>query len=174
MQKKTPVIVAMGRLEEQKDFKSLLAAFAGISDRTSARLLILGEGSERGELEQRVADYELQSRVQLPGFVENPYPYLAAADLFVLSSRWEGLPTVLVEALACGTRVVSTDCPSGPAEILYDDSVGTLVPVGQVEDLGNAMLRELGRSLTESVALDLTQYQINTALDNYLRILIND
>ena len=109
----------------------------------SARLVILGEGVDRAALEALVASEGLVDRVQLPGFCQNPWDYIAAADLFVLSSEWEGLPTVLIEALALGTRVVATDCPSGPREILEQGRHGELVPVGDDALLAQAMIRAL-------------------------------
>ncbi|MBA1147707.1 glycosyltransferase [Ectothiorhodospiraceae bacterium WFHF3C12] len=138
-----PVIVAAGRLTAQKDFPNLLRAFAALSTSRRARLIILGEGRGRPQLEAMVEDLDLAGRVKLPGFIANPYPYFAAADLFVLASRWEGSPNVLVEALALGTPVVATDCPSGPREILRGGEVGRLVPVGDPFALAQAMAATL-------------------------------
>lgn len=125
-----PVILGMGRLSQQKGFDILIRAFAQVRALRPSRLLILGEGENRSELERLVRDLKLSSDVSLPGFVPNPYAYMKRAAVFVLSSRWEGLPTVLIEALALGTTVVATDCPSGPAEILEGGHWGRLVPVG--------------------------------------------
>jgi glycosyltransferase involved in cell wall biosynthesis len=134
-----PVLVAVGRLENQKDYPTMLRAFAQVRRGEAVRLLILGEGRERPMLEALVEELGLGQDVSLPGFVTNPYAYLARASLFVLSSRWEGLPTVLIEALCCGTPVVSMDCPSGPREILTDGLYGALVPVGDVGALARAI-----------------------------------
>jgi glycosyltransferase involved in cell wall biosynthesis len=139
-----PVILAAGRLTEQKDFPTLLCAFTKMHRERPARLLILGEGKLRGEMEELVQQFGLtDDDVQLPGFAHNPYAYYARASLFVLSSRWEGLPGVLIEALACGAPVVATDCPSGPREILEDGRWGALVPVGDAQALAQAMLAAL-------------------------------
>ncbi len=138
-----PVLLASGRLREQKDFSTLLQAFARVRRVRPCRLVILGEGQLRPQLEAEVAALGLGDDVLLPGFVPNPYPYMRAASLFVLSSRWEGLPTVLVEAMACGTPVVATDCPSGPAEILENGRLGRLAPVADPEALAQAILAEL-------------------------------
>ena len=138
-----PIILAAGRFEKQKDYPTLIRAFARVSVRRPCRLIILGEGSKRTEIEGLVQEFNLTDRVSLPGWVENPFAFMARASLFVLSSRWEGLPTVLVEALACGCPCVSTDCPSGPAEILQDGEFGVLVPVGDSEALAEAMERVL-------------------------------
>lgn len=137
------VIVAAGRLTAQKDFPNLLRAFAALASSRDVRLILLGEGRDRPQLEAMAADLDIADRVKMPGFIANPYPYFAAADLFVLSSRWEGSPNVLVEALALGTPVVSTDCPSGPREILRDGAVGRLVPVGDPFALAHAMAATL-------------------------------
>jgi len=134
-----PVVLSVGRLCPQKDFSTLLQAFALVQARFPARLLILGEGPDRAVLEAAVTEMGLTDSVSLPGFAPNPYAYMARAAAYVLSSRWEGLPTVLIEALACGARIVSTDCPSGPREILHDGLYGMLVPVGDPAALAVAL-----------------------------------
>lgn len=133
------VIVAAGRLTPQKNFPLLLRAFARLRAARAARLLIFGEGRERARLEAIARSLGVGSDVALPGHVTNPYAAFARASLFVLSSDWEGLPTVLIEALACGCPVVSTDCPSGPAEILEQGRYGKLVVPGDVDGLAEAM-----------------------------------
>jgi glycosyltransferase involved in cell wall biosynthesis len=138
-----PVLLAAGRLAPQKDFPNLLKAFARVRSRREVRLVILGEGPERARLESLAADLGIAADVKMPGAVLNPFSYMARARLFVLSSAWEGLPTVLMEALACGCPVVSTDCESGPREILDGDSVGALVRVGDHEGFAAAILRSL-------------------------------
>lgn len=162
-----PVVLGAGRLVEQKDFPTLLRAFALVREREPARLVILGEGEERERLEGLAASLGLSGEVDFPGFVENPYAYLARAAVLALSSRWEGLPTILIAALACGCPVVSTDCPFGPSEILEDGAWGRLVPVGDPAALADALvatlreppsregLRERGRSFSvERAALE--------------------
>jgi len=138
-----PVVLAAGRIGPQKDFPTLLRAFARMRKQgVEARLVILGEGKtsqERADLQALASQLGVSEWVDMPGFVPTALPYIARADLFVLSSRWEGLPGVLIEALACGTPVASTDCPSGPAEILEGGRYGPLVPVGDVEALAEAM-----------------------------------
>jgi glycosyltransferase involved in cell wall biosynthesis len=134
-----PTILAVGRLEPQKDYVTLIRAFSLVQPKHKARLLILGEGSLRSELQTLVDALGLSEEVQLAGFVDNPHAYMSRAALFVMSSRWEGLPTVLIEALACGAAVVSTDCPSGPAEILEGGKWGSLVPVGNAHALADAI-----------------------------------
>lgn len=135
-----PVILAIGRLTEAKDFSTLIRAFSLMRAKHGARLLILGEGEMRGALQGVVDECGLTSdEVQMPGFVSNPFAYLSRSAAFVLSSRWEGFGNVLVEALACGAPVISTDCPSGPREILEDGLWGQLVPAGDVQALAQAM-----------------------------------
>ena len=134
-----PVFLAAGRLAEQKDYPTLLQAFAQVRQHRPARLLILGQGPLRPTLENLVADLGLTDDVEMLGFVSNPYAYMRRAAAFVLSSRWEGLPTVLIDALACGCNVVSTDCPHGPQEILDQGKYGSLVPVGDAIALAQAM-----------------------------------
>ncbi len=136
----TPVILGVGALESRKDFATLLRAFARLRDRGhAARLAILGEGPQRAALERLARDLGVAESVWLPGHVNNPYPYMARAAVFALSSRREGSGAVLVEALACGTPVVSTDCPYGPRETLQDGEVGPLVPVADAQALADAL-----------------------------------
>lgn len=165
-----PVLLAVGRLEPQKDFATLLDAFARFTaGGGDYRLLILGEGKLRGALEARVAQLGLASRVALPGFVGNPYPYMAAARLLVMSSAWEGLGNVLVEALALGTPVVSTDCPNGPAEILEHGRHGRLVPVGDAAALADAIAATLAAPLPAAQLQAATaRFTLATAAAQYL------
>jgi len=163
-----PVIVGVGRLTRQKNFANLVRAFARLRARRDARLLILGEGEDREALTQLVRRERLEDDVSLPGFVPNPYDYLAHADLFALSSDWEGLPTVVIEALALGTRVVSTDCPSGPREILADGRYGALVPTGDAAALGDAIAEALDAPLPDVPAEWLDQFTVRTSARRYM------
>jgi len=140
-----PVIVAAGRLARQKDFPTLIRAFDRLRQRRHVRLLILGEGPERAALTGLIRGFDWAQDVALPGFVANPYPYIARAAAFGLSSAWEGFGYVLVEALALGVPVVATDCPSGPAEILAGGRYGQLVPVGDAESFASALESALDR-----------------------------
>lgn len=165
----TPVIVGMGRLSEQKNFELLLSAFADVRAARRARLVILGEGPLRDRLTESVRRHGLADDVDMPGFVANPYDYLAHADLFALSSDWEGLPTVLIEALALGTPVVATDCPTGPREILDHGAFGRLVPVGDRGALATAMLDALRSPTQGAPAAWLEQFEELAAAKAYLR-----
>jgi glycosyltransferase involved in cell wall biosynthesis len=167
-----PVVLGIGRLEPQKDFANLLNAFKQVRAAMPARLIILGEGSLRPELAQQIRHLGIEGDVDLPGFVTNPFAYLAKAKVFVLSSAWEGLPTVLVEAMAVGTPVVSTDCRSGPAEILDGGRFGALVPIGRPEMLGRAILAVLtGDAATEPSGDWLRQFKSDFVAERYLEIL---
>ena len=138
-----PVILAVGRLVPQKDYPTLLQAFARVCQTRPVHLMILGEGDERDNLETLARELGIQNSVSFPGFIENPYPYMKNAALFVHSSRFEGLPGVLIEALYCGTPVIATDCPGGSGEILAGGRFGQLIPVGDPDRLASAMLRAL-------------------------------
>ena len=128
--KDRPVLVAAGRLAPWKGFADLIRAMKELSGRRQARLIILGDGPLRSELEDLIVKLGLTAVVRLQGYVENPLKFFAHADVFVLSSHVEGLPNVLIEAMMCGCTPVSTDCPTGPREVLQDGKYGYLVPVG--------------------------------------------
>ena len=143
-----PVILGVGRLHPQKDFATLIRAFAIVRQKRPARLLILGgEPAEKQKLEALIHELQLEQDAQLFGFTDNPYAFMARAAVFALSSRYEGFGNVLVEAMATGTPVVSTDCESGPAEILENGKYGILVPVSNPGALAEALLATLEKSL---------------------------
>ena len=167
-----PVILAVGRLTKQKDFPTLIKAFAQVRQNHQARLMILGEGDDRPTLEALAEELGVETDVCLPGFVINPYPYMVQASLFVLSSRWEGLPGVLIEALYCGTPLVSTDCPSGPREILADGQYGQLVPVGDVEAMAQAIATTLTQQDTELLSESWRPFELDHVVNQYLAILL--
>jgi len=169
-----PVVVAVGRLAEQKGFETLIAAFASLSGERAARLMILGEGPLRPQLERCAAGLNLSpERFQMPGFVINPHAYVARAAVFVLSSHWEGLPNALIEAMACGAPVVSTDCPSGPREILDGGRWGRLVPVGDRETLADAIdaVLRTPRAHLPDVRRRAEDFDLVHAIDAYLEAL---
>lgn len=138
-----PVLLAVGRLAPQKGYGMLLRAFAAVSSRRDANLVILGEGPERASLEAQAREIGLSQRVFFPGFVDNAPAFMHRARIFVMSSRNEGLPMVLMEALEAGTPIVSTDCPFGPRELLDDGRLGRLTPVEDAESLAAAIDAEL-------------------------------
>ena len=166
-----PVVLAAGRLHRQKDYPTLLQAFARLRRRQECRLVIIGEGPERGRLASLTAQLGISADVQLPGFQTNPFAYMARAGVFVLSSAWEGLSNVLIEALACGCPVVSTDCPHGPAEVLDGGKYGTLVPVADSEALAQALAAALGRKTGTAEAQQRAGYfDISAVADRYWRL----
>lgn len=162
-----PVILGVGRLTEQKNFENLIRAFAAVRRQRAVRLLILGEGPQRDALTRLIAELDLAEDVAMPGFVPNPYDYLAHADLFVLSSDWEGLPTVLIEALALGAGIVATDCPSGPDEILAEGVYGTLVPVRDAPALASAIAAALDAPRPDVPASWLDQFRERESARRY-------
>ena len=168
-----PVVLAAGRLHRQKDFPTLLRAFARVAARRPARLVVLGEGAERSRLERLARALRIETEVALPGFVANPYAWMARAAAFVLSSAWEGFGNVLVEALACGCPVVSTDCPSGPAEILEQGALGPLVPVGDPVALADAILGVLEKPPDrERLRARAARFSVDVCADRYLEVLL--
>ncbi|HEC12901.1 MAG TPA: glycosyltransferase [Acidiferrobacteraceae bacterium] len=167
-----PVLLGSGRFTRQKDFPTLLHAFKLVLKDRSCRLVILGEGSDRPQLESLVEDLGIKSYVWLPGFVANPYPFVAKASAFVLSSRWEGSPIVLTEALALGTPAVSTDCPSGPMETLAGGKHGPLVPMNNPKALAAAILQTLDHPLPpEQLKNAVREYNVETSARRHLEIM---
>lgn len=168
-----PLLLAAGRLTPQKDFETLLRAFALLrTSLLSAKLIILGEGDERLHLQQLSEDLGLKHVVQFLGFVNNPFAYMANASVFILSSRWEGFANVIVEAMACGTPVVSTDCPSGPAEILENGKYGRLVPIGDPKALAEAIFQELNSPHDQDLLRQrASDFSIDKILPQYLELL---
>jgi len=148
------LIVNVGSLTEQKDIQTTIKAFKKITECRDAQLLILGKGEQRDGLIRLATTLGIEDSVHLPGFVDNPFAYMSEADVFVLSSRWEGFGHVIVEAMACGTPVVSTNCPGGPAEILENGKYGALVPVGDTTALANAVVQLLENPLEKEILLE--------------------
>lgn len=167
-----PVVISAGRLNVQKDFPTLLRAFARLRAGRPARLMILGEGELRSELEDLARTLGIAEDFALPGWAPNPIAHMARASMFALSSAWEGFGNVLVEALACGCPVVSTDCPSGPAEILDGGRYGRLAPVGDDRALADAMAATLDSPLPPDVLRKRADvFSVDTAVDRYLQLI---
>jgi len=139
----TPWILYAGRLVQTKGLDILLDAFNLVADQTTSHLILMGEGPLRSHLKRTIKSHKHRGRIHMIGFQDNPLPWMREASVFVLPSRNEGLPNVLIEAMACGTQVVATDCPSGPIEILAGGRYGQLVPVGSPDALASALLRSL-------------------------------
>ncbi len=162
-------IISVGSLKPQKNHKLLIKAFSMLEN-TNSKLIILGEGELEGELHDLIDKLNLSKRVFLKGFVEDPTLWYLSADLFVLSSNWEGLPTVLIEALECGLNIVSTNCPSGPMEILECGKYGKIVPMNDAISMKNsieiALLEGVNPKLQKRRATDFSLDKIS---DNYLK-----
>jgi len=167
-----PVILGVGRLTRQKDFPTLICAFSKVRTKRLSRLIICGEGEERRYLESLVQRLGLEQDVAVPGFVDNIFAYMRRSSIFVLSSAWEGLPNVLIEAMACGTPVVSTDCQSGPREILEGGRYGPLVPIGDVEGLAEAILKVIEDPPPPDVLRRrANEFSLEKSVANYLAVL---
>lgn len=170
-----PLILAAGRLITAKNYPMMLRGFAILRRQRHARLLILGDGPDRDDIAALVSNLGVSDDVELHGYTDNPYAFMARASLFVLSSSWEGFPTALVEALACGSPAVSTDCPSGPREILLDGELGALVPVDDDAALAEAMMRALDAPpRRETLMARGRGFSVERAADAYARLLLGD
>jgi glycosyltransferase involved in cell wall biosynthesis len=166
-----PVILGVGRLVGQKDFQTLIRAFAQVRQTHPSRLMILGANAGiRGALEALVQELNLEKDVSMPGFINNPYSYMAKAKVFVLSSRWEGFGNVVVEALAVGTPVVSTDCESGPREILAQGKYGELVPVGEPSAMATAITQVLNGHVPFIDPSWLDKFRLDPIAEQYLSV----
>lgn len=170
-----PIILSVGRLTEQKNFDLLIDAFSIVRKQMDCRLLILGDGHLREALEKKVEELGLRDDVLMPGFVNNPIDYMKAADVFVMSSDYEGFGNVIVEALGAGLPVVSTDCPSGPAEILANGEFGTLVPIRNKSELTKAIVDNLNKkSDVKHLVSRAKQFSAKNIGDEYLSLLNKD
>jgi len=169
-----PIVVGVGRLTEQKDFSLLIRSFSLALREVEARLLILGEGELRGELEDLAAGLGLnRENFFMPGFKDNPFKYLKRSNVFVLSSKWEGFPNVILQALGCGCSVISTNCQSGPSEILDDGKWGDLVPVGDLEMLSKSIVFRLQNRNRINVESRCAFFDIDGIVDKYIKVISN-
>jgi len=166
-----PTLLYVGRLSYEKDVPNLIQAFAKAQSCTPPRLIIVGDGPDRPQLEDLVRQKHLDDKVSFLGHQDNPYPYFAQSDLLVLSSTREGLPTVLIEALAFGLKITSTDCPSGPREILNNGAYGQLVKPGDSEMLANAIVLSLNSSNPIVPEHALEQYKVKSAVKAYKKLI---
>jgi glycosyltransferase involved in cell wall biosynthesis len=171
-----PVILSVARLEYPKDYTTLLEAFADVRKRTPARLLILGDGDLKNEIVSRARKLGVAEDVDLPGYADNPYSYMARAAVFVLSSTFEGLPNVVIEAQACNVPVVATDCPTGPREILLDGEAGRLVPVGDSTAMADAISglilnQDEAKGITSIASQHLDRFLPDTCFDEYEKLI---
>lgn len=165
-----PVILSVGRLNPVKDYPTMIRSFYKVLQHIPARLLILGEGEQREELESLVRQLRLQEYVSLPGFQQNPYGFMRAADVFTLSSLHETFGHVLIEAMACGCPVVSTDCPGGVGELVDYGKYGHLVPVGDKAAMAQAILDVLNGDVRKPPPEWLHQFEYKTVLQQYVEL----
>jgi glycosyltransferase involved in cell wall biosynthesis len=168
-------LINIGSLKPQKNQRLLIEAFARLESRPNAKLMILGEGDLRADLAAQAREAGVADRVIMPGFFVDPWPFLASADLFVLSSDWEGLPLVIAEAMHAGLRIVSTDCPSGPAELLDGGKYGRLVPVGDAVALADAIDEALAEpKQPERMRRRAAEVAGPQTIDRYLEFLLGE
>lgn len=173
--KNEKLVLSVGRLGRQKDFSTLIKAFALANQELPARLAILGEGELRPEIEAQIASLGIEDRVWLPGFVENPFAYMASCDLYVMSSIGEGLPNALIQALCTGTPVVSTSCPTGPKDLLEDGKYGHLVDIGDFSAMAECIVHSLtheSKNVTRQNHF-LKKFDVQTISDLYLKALLD-
>jgi glycosyltransferase involved in cell wall biosynthesis len=170
--KDIPVIVGLGELTQRKGFDTLIRSFSILRRERAARLFIIGRGNGRHKLEKLVREMDLVDDVQLSGFLENPFPYLKKADLFVQASHYEGFGMALLEALTLGIPSVATDCPSGPREILQDGRFGKLVPVGNVQEMAKAISQTLDEPPVNTFVMQAAHpYSLDKIADEYIKLL---
>jgi len=169
----TPLILAVGRLSPAKDYPTLIQAFNILRERVEAHLVIIGEGEERSSIEKLIVSSPYSEDIRLLGEIENPYPYMAISNVFVLSSAWEGFVNVLVEALACGATVVASDCPSSPKEILENGKFGHLVPVGDAQAFADAIEYSLNNPFPSEQSIARARvFSEEEAVNKYLKVLL--
>lgn len=171
-----PIIISVGRLGDQKDFSTLISAFAKVRENMNARLAILGEGESRASLEAQAEELGLSDSIWLPGFVKNPFVYMADANLYVMSSRAEGLPNALIQALCTGTPVVSTRCPTGPVDLLENGRYGRLVQVGDIDEMATAIETALkvDSGDNERQTHFMNKFDESTICEQYLKAMIQN
>jgi len=168
-----PVVLGVGRLDPEKDFALLIEAFSILEKKRRVRLVVLGAGPERNALNSLIQELGISDSVELPGFVENPFSYMAGSAVLALTSWFEGLPNVLIEAMACGTPVVAVDCPSGPREILEGGRYGRLAPVGDAKALAHAIEETLDHPpQPETLRSAVMRFSADAVAKDYLEVLL--
>jgi len=169
---KVPVLLGVGRLVPQKNFSLLIKAFSIVRESESVKLIIIGEGPLRKDLEQEIIDLGLRGSIDLVGYQSNPYIYMKWSDVFILSSDWEGFGNVIVEAMACGLKIVSTDCNSGPSEILDNGKYGALVDTNNPKFLADAIITELKSKVDPQVnILRSKSFSVGNAMRQYKKLI---
>ena len=174
--KKIPVIISVGRLSKEKNFELLIKSFNKFREKFNSKLIILGDGPEKKHLNELISNLNLTKDCYLPGFVKNPYDYMKLSSLFILTSHYEGLPNVLIEAQACEIPIISTNCKYGPKEILLNGKAGILVPVNNEQKLIKAMIKiftspELKEEFIDISKKNLFRFDINESINKYKNII---
>lgn len=171
---KIKLLVSMGRLSHQKNFPLLLKSFSMLSNIKPYRLIILGEGSEKETLKKLAEELNISKYIDFYGFTKNPYPILTAADLFVLSSNWEGFSNVVIESLACGIPIVATNCPGGPADILSNQPFGKIVPMNNPEQMASAIEQLTDLEIDKSSIIEYSEnFTIKDTAQQYIDLIAN-
>jgi glycosyltransferase involved in cell wall biosynthesis len=171
---KPPVLLGVGRLTAAKDYVTLIRAFSLVRQQRNVRLVIAGEGEERSRLETLIKELDLVADVDLPGFIQNPISLMARARIFILSSNREGLPNALIQAMFVGTPLISTDCLSGPREILQGVQNSRLVPVGNATTLAKAIFSFLDNDITATTPPAAGRFASETVINSYLKLLMGE
>ena len=162
-------LIAVGTLKKSRDFITLIRAFSIFKYKNTSKLIILGEGPERINILNFVKKNNLENNVELKGFMKNPYPWIACADVYIHSSLYDGLPLVIIESLACGTKIVSTDCESGPREILDYGKYGMLIPIKDPEKMAKSIEKSIEKNINKSFLIDRSKiFSIENISKNYL------
>lgn len=169
-----PVILSVGRLTEEKNFSLLIRAFAKVRSKQNLRLLILGEGKMRNKLNSLAFELGVEKDFDMPGFVQNPYAFMRRASLFVLSSNYEGFGNVLVEAMACGAPIISTNCPGGPVEILENGIWGNLIPTGDLNALTQGITKMLNKKDHPNCLERAKEFNIDIKIKEYINLMFKD
>jgi len=178
-QEQIPLIISVGRLTKQKGYPYLLKAFSIVKKQLKSRLVIIGEGEDKTTLVNMAIELGIKEDIEFFGFQKNPFKYMKKSSLFVLSSLYEGFPNVLLEAMALGLPIISTDCPSGPSEIIEDRKDGLLVPVKDDNSLAQAILEvlrndELKKNLSRAAKLSVEKFELNKITEKYSTIFCED
>lgn len=171
--KETPVVLAVGRLEPVKSHETLIEAMALVRNEVDAKLIILGDGPLRTKLQDLVEQLNLQNHVEMPGFTKNPFKYMKRCDVFVMSSLWEGFPNVILEAMACGAKVVATDCEGGTAEILENGKWGELVEVNNSIEMAGKICEVLKTKERHCANERVGDFAVDNIINQYRELFIN-
>ncbi len=167
-----PIVLAVGRLNKVKNYPLLFKAIKKVNEHQHVRLIVLGDGSERESLEHLANKLNIKSFMKMPGYMSNPYQYMKHSDVFALSSNHEGLPNVLQEAMACGCKIISTDCPSGPKEILSNGSYGKLIPVNDVDAMASAITASINENIDKNKLYRQASYiSLDKIVNTYIKFI---